>query len=127
MALLFTQLELLTCNFTTNGSIYPFDAYVIRNFSNDVILGTDVLKCFVSSINMKSFRSHLDPPEKPMPDTPQLSTISLHTSSIEHGGTSPAFYMMDQYFGNDSLEPFESKFNGSTGSRWHIYGSVGPL
>ena len=36
-------------------------------------------------------------------------------SSIEHGGTSTVFYMMDQYFSNDSLEPFESKFIGSTG------------
>ena len=25
------------------------------------------------------------------------------------------FHMVDQYFGNDSLEPFESKFIGSTG------------
>ena len=28
------------------------------------------------------------------------------SSSIEHGGTRPFFYMVDQYFGNDSLEPF---------------------
>ena len=27
-------------------------------------------------------------------------------SSIEHGGTRPFFYMVDQYFGNNSLEPF---------------------
>ena len=27
-------------------------------------------------------------------------------SSIEHGGTRPFFHMVDQYFGNDSLEPF---------------------
>ena len=31
-------------------------------------------------------------------------------SSIEHGGTRPFFYMVDQYFGNDSLEPFECIF-----------------
>ena len=36
-------------------------------------------------------------------------------SSIEHGGTRTFFHMVDQYFGNDSLEPFESKFIGSTG------------
>ena len=36
-------------------------------------------------------------------------------SSIEHGGTRPFFYMVDQYFSNDSLEPFDSKFIGSTG------------
>ena len=30
-------------------------------------------------------------------------------------GTRPFFHMVDQYFGNDSLEPFESKFIGSTG------------
>ena len=27
----------------------------------------------------------------------------------------PFFHMVDRYFGNDSLEPFESKFIGSTG------------
>ena len=31
------------------------------------------------------------------------------------GGTGALFHMMDQYFGNDSLEPFESIFIGSTG------------
>ena len=43
-----------------------------------------------------------------------LKSINLVTSvfyrppsSIEHGGTRPFFYMGDQYFGNDSLEPFE--------------------
>ena len=30
--------------------------------------------------------------------------------SIEQGGTRPFFYMVDQYFGNDSLEPFECIF-----------------
>ena len=39
----------------------------------------------------------------------------LGASSIEHGDTRPFFYMVDQYFGNDSLEPFESKFIDSTG------------
>ena len=41
--------------------------------------------------------------------------ISGAWSSIEHGGTRPFFHMVDRYFGNDSLEPFESKFIGSTG------------
>ena len=45
--------------------------------------------------------------------------IVLHGTSsrcsIEHGGTRTFFHMVDQYFGNDSLEPFESKFIGSTG------------
>ena len=36
------------------------------------------------------------------------------SSSIEHGGTSVLFHIVDRYFGNDSLEPFESKFIGST-------------
>ena len=36
-------------------------------------------------------------------------------SSIEHGGTGTFFHMVDQYFGNNSLEPFESKFIDSTG------------
>ena len=36
-------------------------------------------------------------------------------SGIEHEGTRTFFYMVDQYFGNDSLKPFESKFIGSTG------------
>ena len=40
---------------------------------------------------------------------------TLQGSSTEHGGTRPFFYMVDQYIGNDSLEPFESKFIGSTG------------
>ena len=69
-----------TCNFTINGSIYPFDTYVIRNLSHDVILGTDFLKSFVSAIDMKNFRLHLVPPNPPMPDTPQISTVSLHAS-----------------------------------------------
>ena len=43
------------------------------------------------------------------------STMNNMVSSIEHGGTRPFFYMVDQYFGNDSLEHFESKFIGSTG------------
>ena len=46
----------------------------------------------------------------------QQNPSYLRDSSIEHRGTSTVFYMMDQYFGNDSLEPFESKFIGSTGS-----------
>ena len=32
-------------------------------------------------------------------------------SSIEHGGTRPFFYMVDQYFGNDSLEPYGGTHN----------------
>ena len=40
---------------------------------------------------------------------------TIDYSSIEHGGTRPFFYMVDQYLGNDSLEHFESKFIGSTG------------
>ena len=36
-------------------------------------------------------------------------------SSIEHEGTRTFFHMVDRYFGNDSLEPFESKFISSTG------------
>ena len=35
---------------------------------------------------------------------------NLIPSSIEHGGTRPFFYMVDQYFGNDSLEPLECIF-----------------
>ena len=34
-------------------------------------------------------------------------------SSIGVGGTRPFFYMVDQYFGNDSLEPFEYIFMAS--------------
>ena len=39
----------------------------------------------------------------------------IQSSNIEHGGTRTFFHMVDQYFGNDLLEPFESKFIGSTG------------
>ena len=31
-------------------------------------------------------------------------------SNIEDGGTRPFFYMVDQYFGNDSLDPLECIF-----------------
>ena len=31
-------------------------------------------------------------------------------NSIKNGGTRPFFSMMDQYFGNNSLEPFEYIF-----------------
>ena len=37
-------------------------------------------------------------------------TPALKGSSIEHGGTRPFFYMVDQYFGNNSLEHFECIF-----------------
>ena len=42
--------------------------------------------------------------------TTPLSKWSHEPSSIEHGGTRTFFYMVDQYFGNDSLEPFECIF-----------------
>ena len=41
--------------------------------------------------------------------------MKITCSSIEHGGTRTFFHMVDQYFDNNSLEPFESKFIGSTG------------
>ena len=41
--------------------------------------------------------------------------IQIVVSSIEHGGTRTFFHMVDQYFGNDSLEPFERKLISSTG------------
>ena len=44
-------------------------------------------------------------------------------SSIEDEGTRTFFYMVDQNFGNDSLEPFESIFIGSTGLAMTFYGS----
>ena len=44
-----------------------------------------------------------------------MEATNLYFSSIEHGRTRTFFHMVDQYFGNDSLEPFESKFVGSTG------------
>ena len=42
----------------------------------------------------------------------ELYSLPSHfiVSSIEHGGTRTFFYMVDQYFGNDSLEPFECIF-----------------
>ena len=48
---------------------------------------------------------------------PGVNFASVHGSSIEHGGIRTFFHMVDQYFGNDSLEPFESNFISSTGSR----------
>ena len=46
--------------------------------------------------------------EKQTPDG--KSGFSERPSSIGVGGTRPFFYMVDQYFGNDSLEPFECIF-----------------
>ena len=40
----------------------------------------------------------------------ELYAQNMEYSSIEHGGTRPFCYMVDQYFGNDSLEPFECIF-----------------
>ena len=37
--------------------------------------------------------------------------IFIPSSSIEHGGTRPFFCMVDQYFGNDSLEPYGGTHN----------------
>ena len=41
-----------------------------------------------------------------------LSRMHIYGSvgPFQLGGTKPFFYMVDQYFGNDSLEPFECKF-----------------
>ena len=39
-----------------------------------------------------------------------INSIQIRPSSIGVGGTRPFFYMVDQYFGNDSLEPFECIF-----------------
>ena len=46
-----------------------------------------------------------------------ITTMNHHfdASTIVLEGTSTLFYMMDQYFGSDSLEPFECIFIGSTG------------
>ena len=47
--------------------------------------------------------------------TRPFSIITVPDGLLAHGGTRPFFYTVDQYFGNDSLEPFESIFIGSTG------------
>ena len=44
-----------------------------------------------------------------------LLSFMTSSSSIEHEGTRTFFHMVDRYFGNNSLEPFESKFISSTG------------
>ena len=41
--------------------------------------------------------------------------IKFAVSSINYERTRTFFHMMDRYFGNNSLEPFESKFISSTG------------
>ena len=46
---------------------------------------------------------------------PICQYMGVTSSSIVLGGTGTLFYMMDQYFGNDSLELFECKFISSTG------------
>ena len=43
------------------------------------------------------------------------SEVTLGRSSIQHEGTRTFFHMVDRYFGNDSLQPFKSKFISSTG------------
>ena len=40
----------------------------------------------------------------------RIDPIKYWESSIEHGGMRPFFYMVDQYFGKYSLEPFEYIF-----------------
>ena len=48
-----------------------------------------------------NFEKARDYKEKPYRD------LRKDLSSIGHGGTRTFFYMVDQYFGNDLLEPFE--------------------
>ena len=43
--------------------------------------------------------------------------FNISRSSIEHGSTGTFFHMVDQYFGNDSLEPLKANSLAPQGSR----------
>ena len=66
-----TPLEVLgsfTCLFNIDGSLYPFQTYVMKNLSHNVILGRDFLFHFAKTIDFENFHLHLNPPS--LPETP---------------------------------------------------------
>ena len=67
-------------SFNIDGSLYPFQTYVMKNLSHEVILGREFLSIFAKTIDFENFHSHLNPPS--LPETPlyeQASTF-LNTS-----------------------------------------------
>ena len=75
-----------TCLFSIDGSLYPFQTYVMTNLSQEVILGRDFLLNFANTIDFENFYLHLNPPS--LPETPlygQASTFlnpSLHILKV---------------------------------------------
>ena len=66
-----TPLEVLgsfTCLFNIDESLYPFQTYVMKNLSHNVILGRDFLFHFAKTIDFENFHLHLNPPS--LPETP---------------------------------------------------------
>ena len=57
-----------TCLFDINGSLYPFQTYVMKNLSYNVILGRDFLFHFAKTLDFEKFYFHLNPPS--LPETP---------------------------------------------------------
>ena len=72
-----TPLEVLgsfPCLFNIDGSLYPFQAYVIKNLSHDVVLGRDFLFNFAKTIDFENFYLHLNLPS--LPETPLYKQAS---------------------------------------------------
>ena len=57
----------LTCLFNIDLSLYPFQTYVVKNLSHEVILGSDFLFNFAKTIDFENFHLHLNPPSLPEP------------------------------------------------------------
>ena len=63
-----------TCLFNIDGSLYPFQTYVMENLSHEVILGRDFPLNFARSIDFENFHLHLNPLS--LPETPLYEQTS---------------------------------------------------
>ena len=72
-----TPLEVLgsfPCLFNIDGSLYPFQTYVMKNLSHNVVLGRDFLYNFTKTIDFENFYLHLNLPS--LPETPLYEQAS---------------------------------------------------
>ena len=70
-----------TCLFNIDGSLYPFQTYVMKNLSHNVILGRHFLFHFAKTIDFEKFYLHLNPPS--LPETPLYKQASTFLNSSQ--------------------------------------------
>ena len=97
------------------------DRMILNNFKNQIyfVQMSSTIRFFVvgfqdrtfSHINLKKIASAFTYENGRQGRMIESEFCALcEPSSIEHGDTRPFFYIVDRYFGNDSLEPFECIF-----------------